>query len=199
MSSAVAVRTATAADEARILDVITLAFAADPPCRWLYPDPQQYLTNFPKFAHGFGGRAFQHGSAYCTDDYLGAALWLPPDVHPDDEALDAVLERSVSESQRKVVSETFGQIANYRPSEPHWHLAIVGVDPAQQRRGHGSLLMQRGLMPCDRDGQLVYLESTNPSNLPFYGRHGFDLLGTIQVVAAVPPIFPMLRRPRPQA
>jgi ribosomal protein S18 acetylase RimI-like enzyme len=156
------------------------------------------LANFPKFAQGFGGRAFQHGTAYCTDDYLGAALWLPPDVHPDDEMLDAVLERSIGESQRKVVSEVFGQMASYHPSVPHWHLALVGVDPAQQRRGHGSVLMQRGLMPCDRDGQLVYLESTNPNNLPFYERHGFNLLGTIQV-GPVPPIFPMLRRPRPQA
>jgi ribosomal protein S18 acetylase RimI-like enzyme len=195
--ASVAIRIATAADQGRILDVITLAFAADPPSRWLYPDPQQYLANFPKFARGFGGRAFQHGSAYCTDDYLGAALWLPPDVHPDDEMLDAVLERSVGESQRKVVSEVFGQMASYHPSEPHWHLAFVGVDPAQQRRGHGSVLMQRGLMPCDRDGTLVYLESTNPNNLPFYERHGFNLLGTIQV-GPVPPIFPMLRRPRPQ-
>jgi hypothetical protein len=56
-----------------------------------------------------------------------------------------------------------------------------------------------GSKPCDRDGKLVYLESTNPSNLPFYGRYGFDLLGTIQVVEAVPLIFPMLRRPQPQA
>ena len=111
--ASVAIRIATAADQGRILDVITLAFAADPPSRWLYPDPQQYLANFPKFARGFGGRAFQHGSAYCTDDYLGAALWLPPDVHPDDEMLDAVLERSVGESQRKVVSEVFGQMASY--------------------------------------------------------------------------------------
>jgi ribosomal protein S18 acetylase RimI-like enzyme len=196
--ASVAIKIATAADQARILDVITLAFAADPPSRWLYPDPQQYLANFPKFAHGFGGRAFQHGTAYCTDDHLGAALWLPPDVHPDDEMLDAVLERSIGESQRKVVSEVFGQMASYHPSVPHWHLAFVGVDPAQQRRGHGSVLMQRGLMPCDRDGKLVYLESTNPNNLPFYERHGFALLGTIQV-GPVPPIFPMLRRPRPQA
>ena len=196
--ASVAIRIATAADEGRILDVITLAFAADPPSRWLYPDPQEYLANFPKFAQGFGGRAFHQGSAYCTDDYLGAALWLPPDVHPDDEALDALLERSVSESQRKVASEVLGQMAGYHPSEPHWHLAMIGVDPAQQHRGHGSVLMQRGLMPCDRDGKLAYLESTNPKNLPFYERHGFDLLGTIQV-GAVPPIFPMLRRPRAQA
>ncbi|HTO65096.1 MAG TPA: GNAT family N-acetyltransferase [Bradyrhizobium sp.] len=196
--ASVAIRTATADDEGRLLAVITLAFAEDPPCRWLYPDPQQYLENFPKFALGFGGRAFQHGSAYCTDDYLGGALWLPPDVHPDDDALDAVLARSVSESQRKVVLQTFERMASYHPSEPHWHLALIGVDPAQQHRGHGSALMQRGLTPCDRDRKLVYLESTNPNNLPFYERHGFDLLGTIQV-GTVPPIFPMLRRPRAQA
>ena len=55
--------------------------------------------------------------------------------------------------------------------------------------------MKHGLVPCDRDKKLAYLESTNPRNIPLYERHGFELLGTIQVGKS-PPIFPMLRKPR---
>ena len=32
-----------------------LAFAADPPMRFLFPDPQAYLEHFPAFAEAFGG------------------------------------------------------------------------------------------------------------------------------------------------
>jgi hypothetical protein len=49
--------------------------------------------------------------------------------------------------------------------------------------------------PGDRDHMLAYLESSNPKNIPLYERHGFELLGTIQVGTS-PPIFPMLRTPR---
>jgi hypothetical protein len=86
-------RTATPAEEAKVLDIITLAFVSDPAVRWMYPEPQQYLSNFPEFARGYGGAAFQHGSAYLIEGYVAAALWLPPDVHPNEAAIDALLER----------------------------------------------------------------------------------------------------------
>lgn len=44
-------------DTQRGLDTLTLAFAAAPAVRWMYPDPQQYPQGFPAFAHAFGGRA----------------------------------------------------------------------------------------------------------------------------------------------
>ena len=86
-------------------------------------------------------------------------------------------------------------MGRYHPSEPHWYLPLMGVDPFHQGRGLGSALMQHALVPCDRDHALAYLESTNPKNIPLYERHGFELLGTIQVGTS-PPIFPMLRKPR---
>jgi hypothetical protein len=55
--------------------------------------------------------------------------------------------------------------------------------------------MKHALIQCDRAKKLAYLESSNPKNITLYERHGFELLGTIQVEAS-PPIFPMLRKPQ---
>jgi hypothetical protein len=55
--------------------------------------------------------------------------------------------------------------------------------------------MKHALVPCDLDHKLAYLEASNPKNIPLYERHGFELLGVIQVGTS-PPIFPMLRKPR---
>jgi RimJ/RimL family protein N-acetyltransferase len=55
--------------------------------------------------------------------------------------------------------------------------------------------MQPILKRCDRDRLPAYLESSNPANIAFYERHGFELLGTIQVGTS-PPIFPMVRYPQ---
>ena len=68
------IKTAKAPDEDRVVDVLVLAFMADPAVRWAWSDPQKYLLHFPSFARAFGGRAFTHGSAYYADDYAGAAL-----------------------------------------------------------------------------------------------------------------------------
>jgi GNAT superfamily N-acetyltransferase len=106
-----------------------------------------------------------------------------------------ILERTVSESIRRDVVAVFEQMAKYHPSEPHWYLPLIGVDPAHQGKGCGAALMSHALHVCDGDHAPAYLESTNPRNVPLYRRHGFEALGTVQV-ATSPPIVPMLRRPR---
>jgi hypothetical protein len=83
---------ATASDEASTIDVLVRAFSADPAARWVWPDSQQYHMHFPSFVKAFGGKAFTHGSAYYVDGYTGAALWLPPNVHPDEDTLNSIFQ-----------------------------------------------------------------------------------------------------------
>jgi hypothetical protein len=102
------INTATSAsDEAPIIDVIVGAFSADPVAHWLWPDPQQYLMHSASFARAFGGRAFAHRNAYYIDGYAGAALWLPPNVHPDEEALIAVLQSTVISTKLQLSKDKF--------------------------------------------------------------------------------------------
>jgi len=189
------IKTAKASDEARVIDTLALAFAADPATRWAWYDPQEYLKHFPSFVRAFGGRAFANGSAYYVDGYVGAALWLPPNVHPDMETLDSLIQNTTSKQAQMDAQQVFEKMGSYHPNEPHWYLPLLGVDPFQHGKGFGSALMQHALKQCDRDYKLAYLESSNSKNIPFYERHGFELLGTIQVGSS-PRIFPMLRRPR---
>ena len=189
------IKTATAPDEAAAIAVVVLAFGGDPAARWTWPDPDQYLEHFPGFVKIFGGNAFAHESAYYVDGFAGAALWLPPGVRPDEDALIALLQSTGSAQFRNDGVAVFEQMGRYHPQEPHWYLPFIGVDPSRQGKGYGAALMQHALVPCDRDHTLAYLESSNPKNIPLYERHGFELLGTIQVGTS-PPIFPMLRTPR---
>jgi ribosomal protein S18 acetylase RimI-like enzyme len=189
------IKSAKTSDEARTIAVMVLAFSADPAARWTWPDPQQYLAEFPNFVKALGGNAFVHESAHFIDGYAGAALWLPPGVDPDEDALNALIQRTGSASVQKDLFAIFEQMGRYHPREPHWFLPFIGVDPLQQGKGCGGALMKHGLIPCDRDHTLAYLESSNPKNIPLYERHGFELLGTIQAGTS-PTIFPMLRKPR---
>ena len=53
------IKNATAAEEQQTVDVVVLAFSADPVVRWFYPDANQFLTHFPDFVRAFAGRAFE--------------------------------------------------------------------------------------------------------------------------------------------
>jgi ribosomal protein S18 acetylase RimI-like enzyme len=190
------IRTAIAADAERCLAALTLAFSGDPPCRWAWPDAQQYLEAFPILARAFGGGAIDHGTAHYYEGFSGVALWLPPGVAPDEEFLVKAIEDTVADERKGAMLSMFEQMDALHPREPHWHLPLLGVDPAHQRKGIGSALLSHVLNMCDAQKVSAYLEATSPRNVPLYERHGFEKVGSIEV-ADSPRIIPMLRKPRP--
>lgn len=187
------IRTVEPAERERATGIQTLAFAADPVIRWLWPDADRYIRHFPELVDAFGGRAFDHGMAHVTAEFRGGALWLPPGVGPNEEGLDSIARERVDESIRSDLLVIFEQMAESVPAEPHWHLAFIGVDPIWIGNGLGAALLDHALERIDAEGGLAYLESTNPRNLTLYQRHGFEVVREIRVGSA-PTMFPM-RRP----
>jgi ribosomal protein S18 acetylase RimI-like enzyme len=186
------VSTTAASDSEKSIATIVLAFATDPMARWSFPDPAVYLAYFPAVARAFGGNAFAHGAAHHSAEFIGAALWLPPDAHPDEATLFAIMQEAGRPERQAEAAAVFEQMAAYHPKEPHWYLPLIGVDPAFQGRGHGSALLAHALAECDRQHVAAYLESSNPANIPLYERHGFVRLGVIQEGSS-PVLTPMLR------
>ena len=186
---------ARAEDRDRVAAAIALGFSTDPVCRWMYPDSRQFMSGFPTFVLAMGGRAFDHESAYCTADLSGAALWLPPGVHPDENAVGDIVDQTVAKSLQSDLQTLMGKMAASHPDGPHWYLPMIGVDPAYQNKGLGAALLRHALERCDREGLPAYLESTNPRNISLYLRHGFVAVGEIQAGSS-PTVVPMLRLPR---
>ena len=182
-------------DRERAIAALVTAFASDPFIRWMFPDAQQYLTYFPQVLKFFGGRAFDNASAYRSEDFGATALWLPPGVSPDEEALGAVMEEGVEGVLQSEVFAVLEQVGRSHPEAEHWYLPAIGVDPRLQGRGYGSALLALGLEVCDRDHVAAYLEATNPANVPLYQRFGFEVVGAIQAGSS-PAITPMFRAAR---
>jgi ribosomal protein S18 acetylase RimI-like enzyme len=190
-----AIGSATAADAERVVATLTHAFSADPLVRWVYPDPKQYWTYWPEVLRLYGARALAHGTADHADGFVGVALWLPPGVGPDEEALAALMLRSVPEREQADVFHMLEHMGAAHPSEPHWYLPFIGVAPLRQGEGVGSALLRHALARCDREGRPAYLDATSPGSRRLYERHGFEVIDTIQVGSS-PPVWPMLRTPR---
>lgn len=78
------------------------------------------------------------------------------------------------------------------PDEPHVHLGPVAVDAGLRGRGIGGALLREHARRLDAIGAVGYLETDRPEAVPFYGRHGYAVVRSEDVLG-VPCWF--LRRP----
>lgn len=174
--------------------LLARAFDDDPPTRWVFPDAITRGELFCRFATAFAGEASGAGTVDVVDD-AGVAFWLPPGFHPDEAALESLFRSSVPPERLDAVFALFDQMAACHPDVPHWHLALIGVEPARRGQGLGSRLLEMRLRQLDAARQTAYLEATSPRNVALYRRFGFELAGRIQVGDS-PEIIPMMRDPR---
>ena len=187
------IKQASSKDIPNIIDTVALAFAADPFVRWIYPDPNQYLSHIHKMAILFAGKAFDHGTVHYVEGYRGTALWLPPDIHPDEDALVAHMNNSILEPSREAVFAVFEQMEECHPDESHWYLPVLAVDPAHQNNGYGSRLLEYANKMFDKERIPAYLESSNPRNISLYKRHGYEVI--TEIPSGDSPVTPMVRQP----
>lgn len=179
----------------RALDVLVTAFIADPVIRWMYPDATGYLTRFPAFLRAFGGKAFTSQTVWRLGEFEGVALWFPPHIELDGDAVIAEITQSVASDQHADLFAVLAQMDEAHPTFPHWYLPWFGVEAARQGKGIGSELLRNCLRFVDEDHLPAYLESPNPRNISFYERHGFEITGVSQA-GACPPVYSMLRSAR---
>jgi GNAT superfamily N-acetyltransferase len=174
--------------DARAVATIVAAFVADPVERWLWPEPSQYLTHFPSFVAAFGGGA----GVSSLDEFTAVALWIAPGAAVDGEAIVAVLSDTVARERQDDAFAVLEQMDALHPSEPHWYLPWLAVDPPHQGTGLGGRLLDRDLARVDADHLPAFLETPNPRTVPFYERHGFSVVGVAQA-GGCPPVTSMVR------
>ena len=166
---------------ARTISTLVTAFAADPFIRWVFPRVDQHLLTFPRVLKFFAGTAIDSDTAYRPADFCSAALWLPPGVSPDKERLGQVLVDHVDAAMQERVFAIMEQVRAGHSAATHWYLPAMGVHPIRQGSGIGSTVLDHSLVSCEQTCRLAYLESTNPANIPFNLRHGFEVVGEIQI------------------
>jgi ribosomal protein S18 acetylase RimI-like enzyme len=194
------VRPAGTADVEGMADALAHSFHDDPVMQWLFgsepPRPGRFLRPF--FAHE-GRRHLKHQEVYTVDGHPGAAFWDPPGHWKtsmfDVLSLAPVMARGIGRRTVKAL-QGLGRMEKAHGERPdHYYLAVLGTRPDAQGRGIGSSLMAPVLSKCDAEGVGAYLESSKESNIPFYRRHGFEVVGEVAFPSG-PPIWPMWRDPQ---
>jgi GNAT superfamily N-acetyltransferase len=134
----------------------------------------------------------------------GVAAWLPPDPRPLDRGVrlrqipDRALVRTLFPRGTHAIDIGFAGLAARHPTEPHWYLAFVGVEPDRQSRGLGAQLLAPAIRLADDAGLPCYLETPFRRTFPFYQRLGFRLVEETNTFPGTPPVWTMRREPGSQ-
>ncbi|MGH7336425.1 MAG: GNAT family N-acetyltransferase, partial [Myxococcota bacterium] len=189
------VRNASRGDLRPVSLVLARAFRNDPVHRWILRDEFDWALASDLFFAMVMRDMLRHESVFTTDAREGAAFWIPP--YPQPAALRDRLAMAarwylVLGRRSREIGEQLERIERAHPQTPHWYLAVLGTDPRHQGRGVGSALLAPILARCDADRVPAYLESSKRSNVPFYERHGFRVLGEL-AIAGGPVIWRMQR------
>jgi len=176
------VRLARAADIDELAQVLGRAFDDDPVMNHVITA----RPVAPRAALLLGTIAKVHlddGAVYVAEDpstgaILGGAIWAPPDRWKTPllayvKHLPSVLRAVGLRGIPKI--SVLDAIEREHPTAPHYYLAVIGTDPAQQGRGVGGALVAPILERCDTEGLPAYLESSKESNVGYYARFRFEV------------------------
>jgi GNAT superfamily N-acetyltransferase len=177
------------------------AFHDDPVMAWLFGEAEpRTLRRLARFFTFEGKRHLHHPTVYTTDDHAGAAFWDPPG-HWKTRPLSMLqmaplMVRSMGPRIPRAL-KGLGMIERAHGRHPdHYYLAVLGTRPDRQGGGIGGALMAPVLDHCDEQGIGAYLESSKEANIPFYRRHGFEVVEELQLPKG-PGLWPMWRDPQP--
>ncbi|MET9968935.1 GNAT family N-acetyltransferase [Streptomyces sp. NPDC006356] len=190
--------TTTTIDDAPLISrILACAFDDDPMMRWFFPDDASREDSLARYFTTIFARQYLHCGA-CERTEAAAAFWVPPEAQakavPDAETIQEL--QNILGDRARLFRDTVETAAKHTPQEPHWYLAVIGADPAAQGQGQGAALLRSGLAKADAAGLPAYLESSKPSNLPFYEHFGFAVREELRLPGDGPVLWAMWREPR---
>jgi GNAT superfamily N-acetyltransferase len=181
-SNADGIRPLTSDDHHEAARIITDALLHDP--GWLAVGPKRTVHRrfvaarfhraAVKVTARYGGPIY---GAFRDNLLAGVAVTFPPGRYPpprrtEARYIGAFLAAGPGPIARGL--KTGAVQDSGHPSDPHVYLWFLAVDPTKQRSGVGRALLAR----VYEDAQApVYLDTSNPDNVPYYAANGFEEIG----------------------
>ena len=178
-------------DEIRPLDrklhreaarIITDALLHDP--GWLAVGPkrtahrrfvaERYHRAALEVSARYGGPIY---GAFREKGLAGIAVTFPPGRYPPPRRTDARYVPAFLAAGPGPIARGLktGAVQDQgHPHDPHVYLWFLAVDPKHQRGGVGHALLAR---VCEEAEAPVYLDTSNPDNVPYYAGAGFQEIG----------------------
>ena len=191
------VRAAPPDELATLAAVLGRAYADDPVWSWVYPQPDR-SRRIARMFRALLRATLDRGATVLTDEARrGAAIWQRSDARSlgvlgSGRVAAAMIASGARVRRGQAVMRAIEQ---RHPRDPHWYLAVLGTDPAHWGEGVGSGLVRHVLDDPAHADEPAYLETETAANVPFYARHGFRVVGELDVPGGGPHLWLMWRDP----
>lgn len=167
---------------------------------WIVPSERRRERLLQRYYEMLIRRVFiPRADAWATADLNGGALWFPPSTEPSlngrEQIHEALTLLPVGIGGLRRGARSDATMHEHHPSEPHYYLLTLSIDPAHQHQGYGSALLAPMLERADAEAMPSYLETQRESNVPYYARFGFELTERVEIPAG-PPLWLMWREAR---
>ena len=136
------------------------------------------------------------------DRIVGVGVWIPPGGYPFPASTQVVQTLGALRAMYRMPTAVpkglryLTAMDKAHPKEELWYLQLLACVPEHQRTGVGTALMEGVLERCDTEGVASYLETQNEDNVPYYRRHGYEVVTILTPVRSGPPLWAMRREPR---
>lgn len=157
-----------------------------------------------------GGHAIVIEDSDSPGEYLGAAVWLPPDAKPESffssmRAGGWRIFLKSREIRKRMVVEFLQQsekkkkllMAEYNNGGKYWYLNLLGTTKKGRGRGFSKLLINYGTEKADEEEIVAYVESSTADNAKYiYSPHGFEEVDQLTIKNGEYLIPCMIRKPQ---
>ncbi|MFN4215974.1 MAG: GNAT family N-acetyltransferase [Brevinematales bacterium] len=170
--------------------VFAKAFFHDPLYRWFFPSERSRFRKIVAFYRVLFLANIRH--VWVSSDLLeGIAIWKSPYESGITLSFSLLIQGVMfvfSVGVGALVKMIFFACvtASFRKryrDERAFFLSAIGVDPPCQGKGIGKEMIKELLKEAERVGFCVYLETQNPTNVPYYKRFGFVVVDQARIVS----------------
>lgn len=188
-------------DLPRVVECLRRAFRDDPLWNEVFrddPNKAESLNSFFTIPVLYGIR---FGQVYASSPGIEGVFVLLPSKHAGMPLWGLLLSGALKYGSRMgrtslnnlaILSKQLGPSRKrMMGGKPYQYLIIIGVDPDHQGKGHGSRFMSAIVDQCDQERLHLYLETEIEDNIPFYEKHGLEVLQKVEIQKLQLPVWQM--------
>ena len=186
--------------------VLADAFQRDPVWNKIYEGESDIEKRFRALFEGGVRYCLKYGEVYAPSENLEGVIGLVPGEYADTTWWRAIRSGTMSVGMRmglntaKKVRTVFKPITEDRHEHMAGHtflyLLVLGVATEMQGKGFGRKLIGAAIEESEREGLLLYLETSEEENIKMYEHFGFRLLKTVTIPIVDLPMWEMVREPK---
>jgi ribosomal protein S18 acetylase RimI-like enzyme len=177
------VRVAGATDAPEVGRILAAGFVDDPVLTWVFGESDRGAKLAVFFDFLAREALVPLGATYLLPG--SCAAWTTPDPPPwpneRSKRFSAVLRAVCTPGDLQRLDAFDGAVQAHHPDSPVWYLGVIATVPDARGQGLGTALLKQSLTDVDSSGLPAHLESTNPRNISLYQRHGFIVMGRIEL------------------